>query len=402
MKHGQTEQFLQEQGKAASRAYLMISGLYLAIYYGIGAFTPLIAQYYHSIHLTGTQIGLISSITPLISIVTQPMWGIICDRFQVRKRVLFLTLLAAGLVVLFFTRAQTFGQVIVLLTILSVFQSAVIPISDSLALAYGKKHNMPFGNLRMWGAVGFAVSALVTGLLIQLWGPKVLFFVFAAAFVLATLFLKKIPDDTEGARLHASIFSGIGSLLKIPRFTLFLFGAFFIYGAVNAHNLYFSLFYQHIGGSVAGVGLAFLLFAGSEAPCMKLAAMITRRWGLEYTLLTAGIISTARWFWYSTAPNTLIVLLLFFIQGLSIGFYLAAAAQYVRENTPGTLQVTALAVFMSFGQGLGAVFCDFLGGIVMQYFGILQTYLFLGLASGLGLIPVLLICFGPWKRQTAS
>ncbi|MCK9912196.1 MFS transporter, partial [Microbacteriaceae bacterium K1510] len=128
-------------------------------------------------------------------------------------------------------------------------------------------------------------------------------------------------------------------------------------------------FYQHIGGSVAGIGLAFFLFAGSEAPCMRMAAYLIRRWGLEMTILLAGIISALRWFWYATSPSTTSIIALFFIQGLSVGFYLAAAAQYVRENTPDELQVTALAIFMSFGQGLGTMACNLLSGIIMQYFG---------------------------------
>ncbi|HZG79684.1 MAG TPA: MFS transporter, partial [Brevibacillus sp.] len=351
-------QFDRQKSSAGSKL-VHLSALYLFIYYGLGAFTPLIMQYYQSINLTGTQIGLISATTPIVSIVTQPLWGMICDKFQIRKGVLVLTLLVSGLIGLLFPAVSTFALVLILYTLLSVFQSAVVPVSDSIALGYVKKYQLQFGDIRMWGAVGFALAAFVTGLLIEKWGPSVIFISYFAAMVAAILFLQRVPVETAAApKFTTSMLAGIKDLLKLPRFLLFLAASFFVFGSINANNIWFSLYYQEIGGTVAGVGLAFLLFAGSEAPCMKLAGYCARRWGLELTILLAASVSAIRWFWYSSAPSTTAVIALFFIQGISVGFYLATAAQFVRENTPAALQVTALALFFSVGHGLGTMLCN--------------------------------------------
>ncbi|WP_419877787.1 MFS transporter [Brevibacillus centrosporus] len=385
-------------GGAGGR-YVSFCALYLFIYYGFGAFSPLITQYYKSIHLTGTQIGMISAVAPVVSIVAQPMWGMICDRFQIRKAVLLGTLLASGLVGLLFTAVSTYAFVFLLYILLSFFQSAIIPVSDSLTLNYTKKHQLQFGDIRMWGAVGFALAAFVTGLFVERWGPSVLFISYCLALITALLFLMRLPGEvTESSRFTVSIFKGMKQLLRIPRFSLFLLASFCMFGAVNANNIWFSLYYQEIGGTVAGVGLAFLLFAGSEAPFMKLAGYFVRRWGIETTLLGAAIFSAIRWFWYSSAPSTTAVLLIFFIQGVSVGFYLATAAQFVRENTPASLQVTALAVFFSVGSGLGTMLCNLLAGWIKDEFSTLAIYLFFGVVTTLGILPLLVIRFGPWKR----
>jgi PPP family 3-phenylpropionic acid transporter len=187
--------------------------------------------------------------------------------------------------------------------------------------------------------------------------------------------------------------------LRIPRFLLFLLASFCVFGAINANNIWFSLYYQEIGGTVAGVGLAFLLFAGSEAPIMKLVGFFVRRWGLELTLLFAAVFSAIRWFWYSSAPSTTAVLVLFFIQGISVGFYLATAGQFVRENTPAFLQVTALAIFFSVGNGLGTMLCNLVAGWIKDSFSMLSIYLFFGVVTAIGIIPLLIIRFGPWQRM---
>lgn len=386
------------QGGAAG-GFISFSALYLFIYYGFGAFSPLITQYYKSIHLTGTQIGMISAVAPVVSIIAQPMWGFICDRFQIRKTVLFGTLLISGLVGLLFSTVSTYAFVFLLYILLSFFQSAIIPISDSLALGYAKKNHLQFGDIRLWGAVGFALAAFLTGLLVEKWGPSVLFYSYCLALITAMLFLIRVPEEvTESSRFTVSMFKGMKQLLRIPRFLLFLMASFCMFGAVNANNIWFSLYYQEIGGTVAGVGLAFLLFAGSEAPFMKMVGYFVRRWGLETTLLLAATFSALRWFWYSSAPSTTAVLILFFIQGVSVGFYLATAAQFVRENTPASLQVTALAVFFSVGSGLGTMLCNLLAGWIKDEFSTLAIYLFLGVVTTVGIIPLCVIKFGPWKQ----
>ena len=393
-------ELISGKGKSGTGSQLVyLSALYLFIYYGFGAFTPLITQYYQSIQLSGTQIGLISAVTPIVSIVTQPLWGMICDKFQIRKGVLVFTLLASGLVGLLFPAVSSFAFVLLLYTLLSVVQSAVVPVSDSIALGYVKKHQMAFGDIRMWGAVGFAIAAFITGLLVERWGPEMIFYSYFLALAVAIFFLRPIPEEAGAApKLNASVLTGVKDLLRLPRFILFLIAAFFIFGSVNANNIWFSLYYQEIGGSVAGVGVAFLLFAGSEAPFMKLAGYFVRRWGLELTIILAGSVSAIRWFWYSSAPSTTAVLALFFLQGISAGFYLATAAQFVRENTPASLQVTALALFFSVGHGLGTMLCNLTAGVIKDTFSMLTIYLFFGTVTAVGLIPLLLIRYGPWKH----
>lgn len=398
-----TEIFSGNKQSSAGGKPVSLSALYLFIYYGFGAFTPLIMQYYQSINLTGTQVGLISATTPVVSIVTQPLWGIICDRFRIRKSVLVLTLLTSGLIGLLFPVVSTFALVLILYTVLSVFQSAVVPVSDSIALGYVKKHNLQFGDIRMWGAIGFALAAFLTGVMVEKWGPSVIFYSYFAAMVVAILFLRQVPEEVESApKFTTSMLSGIKDLLKLPRFVLFLTASFFVFGSVNANNIWFSLYYQEIGGTIAGVGLAFLLFAGSEAPFMKLAGYIARRWGLELTILIAASVSAIRWFWYSSAPSTTAVIALFFVQGISVGFYLATAAQFVRENTPASLQVTALALFFSVGHGLGTMLCNLTAGWIKDNFSTLTIYSFFGTVTVIGLIPLILIRFGPWKAAAAD
>lgn len=382
--------------------YWLISGYYIMFYYGFGALNPLLTQYYKSIQLTGTQIGIISAITPVVSIVCQPLWGMICDKYRIRKSILIVNLILAAVLSLLFLAVSSFFWVLFLFIVFSIFQCAISPISDSMVLTYARAQNMPFGNLRLWGAVGYAIAAYFTGLAVEAWGPDAIFYFFCGAFLCSIPFIRGMPGTVEAAPIASSMFSGLKELLRLPRFVLFLFSCFFIFGSVNANNIWFALYYQKIGGTVAGVGLAFLLFAGSEAPCMRLAGACIRRWGLELTILFAGAVSMLRWLWYATIPSSTMIIAFFVLQGLSVGFYLAAAAQFVRENTPSHLQVTALSVFASVGQGLGTMTCNLVAGVLADYLGIISIYWFFGIATMVGVLGIVLLRFGPYRQASIS
>ncbi|WP_232696706.1 MFS transporter [Brevibacillus daliensis] len=387
-------------GQNPANVYFALSGLYLFLYYSMGAYSPLLTEYFNGIGFSGTQIGILASITPVVSLLLQPVWGIVCDRFQIRKKVLLLNLMLAALALLAFTAVTSYAWVFFFITVFSIFQCAVVPISDSLTLSYTTKRKMQFGNIRLWGAVGFSIAAFFTALAVDRFGPSAIFYSASATFLIAILFLFKIPDEkVENRGIVTPGFKGAGELLRIPRYSLFLVSAFFMYGSINAHNTWFNIYYQHIGGELASLGFAFLLFAGSEVPAMKMAYRFINRLGLEKTLLLACTISACRWLFYGTAPSTTVILGFFFLQGLSVGLFLATAAQFVRENTPVNLQVTALAVFSSIGIGLGSMFANFFAGVIMDNFGILYTYTFFGVATSIGVIPLLLICYGPFRNK---
>ncbi len=153
---------------------------------------------------------------------------------------------------------------------------------------------------------------------------------------------------------------------------------------MTGHNNYFSLLYRELGGSLSGVGLAFLLFAGSEAPVMALVQNLSRRINVTSGLVISSLIFSLRWLWYSTMPDPKFILILFFIQGLSIGSFLVLVTLYISEVTTPDLRTTALAIYFSFSAGLGGMFAQYFSGLILNNYGIARVYSFYFVMSLLG------------------
>ncbi|GIM27732.1 putative transporter YwbF [Clostridium polyendosporum] len=361
--------------------YKKYLGSFYFIYFAMGAFFPLLSQYLKQSGLNGVQIGLIMAMNSFLSIFFQPFWGILSDRTQKLKLILMNTIIASALLGILVSSIKSYLGLVIVFIFLYIFQSAVGPLADSMALHSG----INYGSIRQWGSIGFAMAVFVSGMVAQYFKLYFIFYIYGISYFLSLIFIKSIKINhhkVEHRQIH-----GIKQLFKNPNYILFLIGCFFTFGPISSNNAYFGLLYEDLGGNLAGIGIAFLLFAASEAPFMKHSDFFIKRWGFTTVLMASTCISAVRWIWYSSAPSPILILILFVLQGASVGTYLSAAAQYIRENTPKELTTAALGIYTSLSIGVGSMICNFMGGYIYEHFSIEKVYLFLSIFTFIGLIP---------------
>ncbi|SMP38066.1 MFS transporter [Anoxynatronum buryatiense] len=362
--------------------------LFGSIYFAIGALYSLLALYLERIGFSGTQIGLIMSSGSLMLIFSQPFWGIVCDKTRKTVLVLKVSLIAAGVLALSLPFVRGYLLFLILYAAVHFFQGANAPISDTLGITAANRLGLTFGDFRQYGAIGFAIAVFTVSNISEVVGLWIIFpFYFLAYLVAAILFRQEEPEITD---MHVPLIPGLKQLIILPRYRLILAATFFIFGPVVANNNYYGLLFEFTGGTIAGIGLAFLLFSGSEAPFMKLSGKMIARLGLINTMMMATSISAVRWFWYSTGPEPKWMLIFFVIQGLSVGLYIVSGAQFVSENALPHLKTTAMTLYASAGIGMGGIFCQFTGGILLDLYNILAVYFFFGVSTIIGF---LILCY---------
>ena len=367
------------------KTYKNYIGLFYFGFFAIGSMMPLLSQYLKNIGLDGTEIGTIVSLTSLISIIVQPFWGIMCDKTQKTKKILIIitliTIIVSGLIPLF----KGYYFVILIFVLLYLFMSGIGPIIETIAV----NSDTDYGRIRQWGAVGFAMAVLISGIIADSYGLKWIFIILSISYIIALFFIK--PIKIKSSPYVGRQIQGIGQLMRNKKYLIFLISTFFISGSIDGNNIFFGLLYENLGGTITGIGIAFLLFAGSEAPFMKWAYIGIRKWGIENILIFSAVISIFRFLWYSTSPSPTLVLIFFMIQGISFGTYIVSAAQFIKENTKEESRATAMAVYASSSMGFGGMVCKFISGIILDYLGIHTVYLFFAAFTFIGLIPLIII-----------
>lgn len=370
--------------------YLKI--VYFLIFFSFGGLFPLLSVYLREVAgLSGSEIGTIMSIGPIIMIFSQPLWGIFSDYTQKPREILTITMIITGGLVFLYLPFSNYLVFIFIAALVALFQGSIVPISDSITLNYVNETGRDYGSIRLWGAAGFAISVLLMGTLSDLFGLTVIFYAFAFSLWLCAYFTRKMPK--EGQLPKIQLRKGISQLFQNKQFVFFMLTTFFVFGPIFANNFYFGLLIQDAGGTLTGVGIAFLLAAGSEIPFMKWVGYWIKKIGLIKIIFIAAVISSIRWFFYFLEPSPFLIYMTTIFQGLSIGLFIPAALQYVRQISSQDVKVTAVAVYSSVGGGIGTSFCTFMAGIILERYDIFSVYLFFGVLTTLGVLTLVVNTF---------
>lgn len=110
------------------------------------------------------EIGALLAIGPLITIAAQPFWGMAGDRARSKNGVLLFMLLGSAAAIAVYRLSPAYGYLIAATAAFTFFQSPVVPLSDAITLEYAVDAGWKFGRIRLAGTIGYAVIAVLAGL----------------------------------------------------------------------------------------------------------------------------------------------------------------------------------------------------------------------------------------------
>lgn len=252
--------------------------------------------------------------------------------------------------------------------------------------------------IRAMGALGYAAAVFVAGKYAAARGLSEIFYIYAAAFLIAAWLIKgesEPPYYKEGSEKV-----GIGELFRNKSFVKLLVCVFFLMGTNVANSTYFGYLFREQGGDVAGIGLAFLLMAGSEAPFMALTPKLSAKLGTEKMILIAMILTVVRFGFYATGPDYKVLLMTFFLQGMTNGIILVEVVKCFGNIVEKRLAGMAISVYYAIGNSLSVILCSFAGGAILDIAGAKAVYLFFAIFNSVAVI--LYLAFGMYKGRCIS
>lgn len=362
--------FLQE-AKNEKNSYL----LYFLIYCPLGAVSPLIGQYLSEIGFSGTQVGTVTSAGTAAAVFAGLIWGRIYANTAHKRRVISLLFIGAAAFALLTLRTVNFFLYIILYAAMYVFQGPVHGLCDSLMMENGR--NFPI--VRAFGAIGYSIAVFAAGNYAESHGLCNIFYIYAIAFVLAIFVLMRESEPSYYRKAGREEKNSIRELLRNRKYVQLLFCSFFVFGCAVGNGTYFGYLFREGGGSIAGIGFAFLLMAGSEAVFMLLVPAINRRLSTEKLTLIAVGLCALRFAFYALGPSYKLLLLTFFLQGMSNGIIWVEFVKYFGKIVEPRLCGLALSTFHAFGNNFSAIVCSMIGGIILDTFGAQGVYVFFAL-----------------------
>ena len=344
--------------------------LYFFLYCPLGIISPLIGQYLSSIGFSGTQVGLITSMGTGVAIFATLLWGRVYANSHKKRIVLIIMCLASATLGVVSTTTTVFLLYAALYSVLYFFQGPLHGLADAFVIS--KSNN--FSAIRALGAAGYAVAVFIAGRYAESYGLKGIFYMYAIAFVITAVFIMMESEPPFHKDEEKKV--SIGEVFKNKRFVKLLICSFFLMGTNITNSTYFGYLFREQGGDVAGIGLAFLLMAGSEAPFMALTPIMSKKIGSEKLLLIGMALTAVRFGFYATGPSYTLLLGTFFLQGITNGIILVELVKAFGNVVEERLSSMSISIYYAIGNSMSVILCNMIGGMILDAHGPQAVYLF--------------------------
>jgi PPP family 3-phenylpropionic acid transporter len=345
----------------------------------LAAWQPLLAVYFNEVGISGLRIGIVMSIAPVMVFLVQPMWGVVADRWG-RRRTLLFTMFLASFTILGYVWNGGFWFFFFWTIVVAFATNPIGTLLDSTILDYVKeRQDSSYGRFRMWGAIGWMVSAPIVGSIITGRSIKLIFPISMAVMLLGWLagFLARNKSTVKGAIEEAS-WANLSGVLRNWRLIVFLVIAF-LYGVGTAPVWsFFGIYLKDIGASRRLMGFAFGLDAAIELPFYFFSNVFVKRFGARRVLTFAIAMFAVRLFLYSFISTPLLAVSVELMHGLTFSLFIVSAVEYVNELVPPAWRATGQSLYAAACFGAGTLAGNMFAGYLYDQMPLQQVYRFSG------------------------
>jgi len=372
---------------AIDRSMVLPKALYFCYYGASAALIPFLPIYYQGVGLTGKEIGLLVAIPPLVMLVGAPLWGGLADATQQHKRLLMmavgLALVSAGLM----SRISSFSAFIPVVAAYALFIAPVMPLIDNTVMGMLGKRSGDYGKQRLWGAVGWGVSAPVAGWLVERTGLHWIFTIYLALMAAGLFIIGYLPIKQTGR--GPKLWHGMRQLLLNWQWVLFLLVVLIGGTVLSIISSFLFLFMNDMNASNTMMGLSLTIATISELPVLFFSNYLLQRWSARGLLTIALLITVVRSLAYSLISAPGWVLLIQLLHGMTFSAMWVAGVAYANEIASEGLGATAQGLFSGVLLGMAGTIGGLTGGLLYENLGAAMMFRWAGII-GLGLaLPLL-------------
>lgn len=342
--------------------------LYLFAHYaGLGAVLPVLALGLGARGFRPSQYAWLMALMPLSRLFAPPLWGLLADRYLGGRPLLRVNslLAAVAMAVLFFARAE--AVTVIAFAAWAFVSSSLVPLVEASTYRLLGTAASGFGYVRVFGSIGFALSAFALGTLGMDDALRVPFAIAAGGHLIA--FLATLRFGQVVAPSRAPLLGVVRQLARRADVALLWFGAVLYYFAHGAFDGYFGPFARttpHVDNATVsacwGTGVV------AEVLIMWFVPRLLSSRMRPLLLIVAAFVACLRWLLLSRADSVLELLLYAPLHGITFGVWYLAFVHENQAHAPANIRATVQGVAQACIGG-GMVVSTLLGGYLFEQLG---------------------------------
>ncbi|MDP3156051.1 MAG: MFS transporter [Archangium sp.] len=378
--------------QSGERPYPLIL-FYVLFFMTVGVSLPFMPGYFKTLGFTGAQSGTLLAVGPLFALFMPPLWGQLADRTGKPGLILLVTSGGGAIGYALLSRATTFTEALLALSVHAAFASSITSLADTLALHHVQRHGGTYAGIRTWGSLGFVLASLPFGFLIkEIDRTTVLvpFILLSAAALACALTLARLPGRFhEGPKPS---FASAFALARQPPVILFLLATALHWIACAPYHGSLAPHVKDLGLPPWVVGVSSSVGVISEILVMATWSRWAGRISPRKLLLFCFLISSARWTLMSLTSNPWVLVAAAAAHGLTFGAFYLASVEWMVQRAPGSLRATGQTLFVAATFGVGGIVGYRTSGGLYDRLGGHQLF---AVAAVMALLPALVMWLTP-------
>lgn len=370
--------------------HLRLSGWYFFYFAFVGAYASYFTLFLQSLNFSAVQISVLMSISQVMRLAAPPLWGMLADRYGHRLLIVRLAAAASafGFALAFFR--QDFAGLFVAKALMMFFWSAALPLVEALTLEHLRGRTGDYGRIRLWGSIGFIVTTLLAGWLLDRWPLSAVLWICLGLLIGILLSALALPEAPTAAHEEGTA-QRHQPLIWRQNGAWALFAASFLMSVAHGPlYVFYSIHLADHGYERSTIGLYWSLGVIAEILVFLIMPLLMRRFTLRTILAFSLAIAVLRFTligWGAT--STTLLLLAQLMHGATFGAFHAAAVAWLHHAFPIHQQARAQAIYGSISFGAGGLVGGLLAGQTWHPLGAGWTYSAAALFAAGGLLLML-------------
>jgi PPP family 3-phenylpropionic acid transporter len=349
-----------------SFCYFSYAGLF-------GTYAPL---WFQSLGFSTLAIGTLASLQSVTRIIGPYAWGALADHTGQRLRWLRWSCGLCLVCATGFFLTESYAAVAVVMVLLFLATSGVVPISEAALSQWltkeGELDAARYGRVRLWGSVGFIVSVMCGGYLLDAWGVKTfpaMVVLALAALLFAASRLRLGAEAPKVAGAHEKVV-GAWAVLRQAEVAWFFLGVFFTVLAHTALYAFFSLYLASLGYSKLAVGMVWVVGVLAEIVWFWFQGRWLHWLPMHGWLTLAGVVACVRFAVVAAlGEHSGLLLVLQLTHAITFAVQHTACTAVVNKHFSGHLRGRGQALYAVLGYGLSGMVGGVCGGVLTQHWG---------------------------------
>ena len=334
-------------------AYMLLYSFY---FMSTSLFTTLISVYLMGKHYSATQVSTLVSVAFFLSMIAQPFFGYINERFGIVKMTTFSLGLILGGVLGFLWAPNLFW--------LTVFYGLVLVCLNGTARMmeiFATQSPYAFGKIRVWGTIGYSVGVQIAGWVYHQFIPQAVYYTVFLTIVLSLFCLSAVRMKTREKRKEkAKEPVSIRPLLHNRPYLFFVILIGLASGVGNIGHTYIPELLMDSGLSVQLASTVVAISVVVEAPLIFFSDRFMDHWPLRVLIALPIGILFAQYAVYALPSPVFLKVVLTLLSKHTTGMVLIMVSlRFIAQQVNGKDLVLAVAIV----QG-----ARYLGTILLQPF----------------------------------